>query len=95
MQRTTYRFVLPHGYQSADGSLQKEGEMHKGSAKEEVRAMMDPRAQEQEGFGFLLLLASVIERLGTLTQVDETIIASLSKEDLDYLKEQYRIINEG
>lgn len=95
MQGTIYRFVLPHGYLSSDGNLHREVEMRKGRPQDEVRAMMDPRAQEQEGFGMVLLLASVIERLGTLTQIDETIIASLSKEDLAYLKEQYRIMNEG
>lgn len=90
-----YTFLLPHGYQDAQGNVHREGIMRKGSAIDEVKAMMDPRAQEQEGFGMILLLASVIERLGSLQEVDETMIASLSEEDLAYLKEQYRIINEG
>lgn len=90
-----YTFVLPHGYQDAQGKVHREGTMRKGSAIDEVKAMMDPRAQEQEGFGMILLLASVIERLGSLQEVDETMIAALSDEDLSYLKEQYRIINEG
>lgn len=90
-----YTFLLPHGYHDAQGNVHREGIMRKGSAIDEVKAMMDPRAQEQEGFGMILLLASVIERLGSLQEVDETKIASLSEEDLAYLKEQYRIINEG
>ena len=90
-----YTFLLPHGYQDAQGNVHREGIMRKGSAIDEVKAMMDPRAQEQEGFGMILLLASVIERFGSLQEVDETKIASLSEEDLAYLKEQYRIINEG
>lgn len=90
-----YTFLLPHGYQDAQGNVHREGIMRKGSAIDEVKAMMDPRAQKQEGFGIILLLASVIERFGSLQEVDETMIASLSDEDLAYLKEQYRIINEG
>ena len=90
-----YTFLLPHGYQDAQGNVHREGIMRKGSAIDEVKAMMDPRAKEREGFGMILLLASMIERLGSLQEVDETMIASLSEEDLAYLKEQYRIINEG
>lgn len=90
-----YTFLLPHGYQDAQGNVHREGIMRKGSAIDEVKAIMDPRVQKQEGFGMILLLASVIERFGSLQEVNETVIASLSDEDLAYLKEQYRIINEG
>ena len=45
-----YTFLLPHGYQDAQGNVHREGIMRKGSAIDEVKAMMDPRVQKQEGF---------------------------------------------
>ena len=94
-QEKTYPILLPKGYQDGKGEMHRAGEMRKGTPQDEVLAMLDPRSRQQEGFGLIILLSRVIQHLGTLENVDETIIASLAKEDIEYLKEQYRIINEA
>ena len=71
------------------------GRMRRASAADEVRAMLDPRSREQEGYGIIVLLASVIVSLGDLAGVDTQVIEALSEEDLTYLREQYRILNEA
>lgn len=91
----TYPISLPHGYQDEEGKLHRNGVMRQATPGDEVRAMMDARSLREEGYGRLLLLTSVIERLGDLEDVSVQVIEALGKEDLDYLIEQYRIINEA
>ena len=91
----TVSFLLPQAYRGEQGQLQRSGRMRRASAADEVRAMLDPRSREQEGYGIIVLLASVIVSLGDLAGVDTQVIEALSEEDLTYLREQYRILNEA
>ena len=91
----TVSFLLPQGYRDEQGQLHRSGRMRRASAADEVRAMLDPRSREQEGYGIIVLLASVIVSLGDLAGVDTKVIEALSEEDLTYLREQYRILNEA
>lgn len=91
----TVSFLLPQGYRDEQGQLHCSGRMRRASAADEVRAMLDPRSREQEGYGIIVLLASVIVSLGDLAGVDTQVIEALSEEDLTYLREQYRILNEA
>ena len=91
----TVSFLLPQGYRDDQGQRHRNGRMRRASAADEVRAMLDPRSREQEGYGIIVLLASVIVSLGDLAGVDTQVIEALSEEDLTYLREQYRILNEA
>lgn len=91
--QTTFPFVLPRGYIDGSGQLHRRGEMRLALALDEIEAVRDPRAQENEAFLPLLLLSRVVTQLGTLPAINPQVMAGLFAIDLAYLEDLYERIN--
>ena len=92
--QTEYEFTLPRGYIDGHGNLHKSGMMRLATALDEISPLRDPRVQANEAFLNILLLARVIVKLGTLSQVNSGVVERLFSADMAYLQEFYRRINQ-
>ena len=91
--QTEYEFVLPKGYIDEEGNLHKKGIMRLATARDEILPLKDPRVQNNPAYLSIILLSRVIEELGTLSDINPAVIEGLFIEDLNYLQELYRRIN--
>jgi hypothetical protein len=92
--KTEFEFTLPKGYVDKDGAVHKKGTMRLATAKDEILPLQDYRVQQNRAYLVVILLSRVIERLGTLTSINPSVIENLFSADLAYLQEFYRKINE-
>ena len=92
--KTEYEFVLPRGYVDADGTIHREGVMRLANARDEIVPLNDLRVQRNRAYLIIVLLSRVIERLGSITDVNTGVIESLFAGDLRFLEEMYNRINE-
>jgi hypothetical protein len=91
--QTEFPFMLPCGYEDADGTLHRDGVMRMATAYDEIAPLRDSRVQANPGYLVLILLARVVTRLGTLEQINPKVIESLFAADLAYLQDLYQRIN--
>jgi hypothetical protein len=92
--QTEFDFTLPVGYVDAAGNLHRDGSMRLATAMDEVAPMRDPRVRNNQAYIGIILLSRVITRLGSLAQVNTSVIENLFVADLAYLQALYRRINE-
>ena len=92
--RTEFEFELPRGYVDSSGTVHKQGVMRLATARDELVPLHDDRVRENSAYLTVVLLARVIERLGTLTDVHVGIIENLFASDLAFLQDVYRRINQ-
>ena len=92
--RTEFEFELPRGYVDSSGTVHKHGTMRLATARDELVPLHDDRVRENPAYLTVVLLARVIERLGTLTDVHVGIIENLFASDLAFLQDVYRRINQ-
>lgn len=90
---TEFEFELPKGYVDANGEVHKNGVMRLATAADEVLPLKDPRVVSNPGYLSIILLARVVTRLGSLTQLDPRIIEKLFSSDLAFLQSMYQQIN--
>ncbi len=88
-----YEFELPKGYIDEEGNLHKKGIMRLATAKDEILPLKDPRVQNNPAYLSIILLSRVVTELGTLQDINPGVIEGLFIEDLNYLQELYRRIN--
>jgi hypothetical protein len=94
--QTKYEFVLPRGYVDAQGALHREGVMRLATARDELDPLRDPTiAGPDDPRLTVLVLARVVERLGTLELVTAHEIEGLFAADLAFLQDFYGVINFG
>ncbi len=93
MLLTEHDFELPKGYVDSAGTLHREGRMRLATAADEILPMKDPRVQGLPAYLIVILLSRVVVRLGTLAQINPSVIEGLFSEDLAYLQELYNRIN--
>jgi hypothetical protein len=93
MLQTEYDFTLPLGYVDQDGALHREGTMRLATAADEILPLKDPRVRGNDAYLIVILLARVIERLGSVPQVTPKVIEGLFAADLAFLQELYNRIN--
>ena len=67
--QTEFPFVLPRGFVDDAGTVHRDGVMRLATARDEILPLRDPRVRENEAYLSVLLLARVLVRLGTLTDV--------------------------
>ncbi len=91
---TEFSFVLPRGYVDEDGRVHREGVMRLATARDEIAPLRDPRVQQNEAYLTVLLLARVVERLGSLDVVDPRVVEGLFAVDLAFLQDLYRRVNQ-
>lgn len=90
---TEVEFVLPKGYLDPAGMLHKRGMMRLATAADEILPQRDPRVQQNPAYLSIIVLARVVTRLGSLTEIDTKIIENLFASDLDHLQRLYERIN--
>src|SRR5215510_12088633 len=94
MIQTEYQFVLPVGFQDAEGNLHRDGTMRLATAADEISPLRDGRVQANPAYLIVILLSRVITRLGSVTHVNPKVIESLYAADLAYLQNLYNEINQ-
>ena len=92
--QTEFVFTLPRGYADGDGNLHKQGTMRLATAMDEISPLRDLRVKSNQAYLAVVLLARVITKLGSLTEVNTGIIENLFSADFAYLQDFYRRINE-
>lgn len=90
---TEVEFQLPKGYVDANGTLHRHGIMRLATAADEILPLRDPRVQQNEAYLIVIVLARVLVRLGTLTDIDTSTIEGLYASDLGYLQQLYERLN--
>jgi hypothetical protein len=94
--QTSYPFVLPRGYVDAAGTLHKEGRMRLATARDELEPLRDPTVTGPDDPRLtVLVLARVVEKLGTVELVSSYEIEGLFAIDLAFLQDFYGVINFG
>ena len=93
--QTEFDFVLPRGYVDRDGTVHKRGRMRLATANDEIAPLRDPRVRQNQAYLTIILLSRVITKLGTLTEINPSIIEGIFSADLAYLQNLYRRINEN
>ncbi len=91
--QTEIEFELPKGYVDDTGTLHRRGTMRLATAADEILPLRDPRVQQNEAYLAVIVLARVITRLGTLTEVHTGVIENLYASDLAYLQRLYEKFN--
>jgi hypothetical protein len=90
--RTEYEFTLPLGLLDAD-SIHRDGVMRLATARDEIEPMRDPAVRSNEAYLTVLLLARVITRIGSLTEITPSVVERLYAADFDHLQQLYERIN--
>lgn len=94
--RTQYEFTLPRGYVDREGAVHRTGVMRLATARDELEPLRDPTIQGPDDPRLtIVVLARVVERLGTLELVTSHEIENLFAADLAYLQDFYGVINFG
>ena len=90
---TEFVFTLPRGYVDTSGVLHRDGVMRLATARDELVPLRDDRVRENPAYLTVVLLARVVMRVGTITDVSATTIENLFAADLAFLQDLYRRIN--
>ena len=94
--QTTYEFVLPRGYVDDHGAVHRNGVMRLATARDELDPLRDPTVSGPDDPRLtILVLARVVERLGSLELVTPHEIEGLFAADLAFLQDFYGVINFG
>lgn len=94
--RTEFDFTLPKGYVAADGVLHRQGAMRLATARDEIEPLRDRTIDgPDDPYLTILVLARVVTSLGSLEQIDHSVIEGLFAADLAFLQDLYGIINFG
>jgi len=94
--RTTYDFVLPRGYVDAQGGVHREATTRLATPRDALEPVRDPMIDGPDDPRLpIVVLARVVERLGTLELVTAREIEGLFAADLAFLQDFYGVINFG
>jgi len=91
--RTEFPFLLPRGYVDAAGVVHRDGVMRLATARDELVPLRDDRVRENPAYLSVVLLARVITRIGTVTDVHAGVVEDLFASDLAFLQDLYRRVN--
>ena len=92
--QTQFEFTLPRGYVDAEGHVHKRGVMRLATAMDEIAPLRDVRVSANQAYLTIILLARVVVKLGTLSQINTGVIENLFAADMAFLQTFYRQINE-
>jgi len=91
--QTEIEFELPKGYVDEEGVLHRHGTMRLATAADEILPLRDPRVQQNEAYLAVIVLARVLTRLGSLTDIHTGVIEKLYASDMAYLQRLYEKFN--
>lgn len=94
MFQTEFEFTLPKGYLDSDGNLHRKGVMRLAIAIDEIAPLRDPRVKSNPAYATIIILARVITSLGALSELTPSIVENFFAQDLSYLQDFYRHIND-
>lgn len=89
-----FDFELPRGYVDRDGTVHKRGAIRIATARDELLPLHDDRVRENPAYLTVVLLARVITRLGTLTDIHAGIVEGMFASDVAFLQDLYRSVNQ-
>jgi hypothetical protein len=92
--RTTFEFELPRGYVDPSGVTHRRGTMRLATARDELVPLTDDRVRDNPAYLTVVLLARVVERLGTIEDIHAGVIENLFASDLAFLQDIYRRVNQ-
>jgi hypothetical protein len=92
--RTEFEFELPRGYVDGSGTVHRQGVMRLATARDELVPLHDDRVRENPAYLTVVLLARVITRLGTITDIHAGMVENFFASDLAFLQDLYRRINQ-
>ncbi len=92
--RTEFEFELPRGYVDAGGTVHRHGIMRLATARDELVPLYDDRVRENSAYLTVVLLARVISRLGSITDVHPGMVENFFASDLAFLQDLYRRVNQ-
>ena len=92
--RTEFAFVLPRGYVDSSGRVHRDGVMRLATARDELVPLHDDRVRENPAYLTVVLLARVITRIGSITDVHPGLVENLFATDLAFLQDLYRQVNQ-
>lgn len=90
---TEFAFVLPRGYVDGAGVVHRHGVMRLATARDELVPLRDDRVRENPSYLTVVLLARVITRIGTITDVHAGVVENMFAADLAFLQDLYRRVN--
>jgi hypothetical protein len=93
--QTEIDFELPKGYVDETGTLHRHGVMRLATAADEILPLRDPRVQQNEAYLAVIVLARVVVRLGSLSDIHTGVIEGLYASDLGHLQRLYERFNAG
>ena len=92
--RTEFSFILPKGLLDKDNTRQKtKGTMRLIKVKDLLLIHQDTRVKESEAYFYVVLLARVIDKIGSEKMVNTKLIESLCPEDFAFLVDFMNEIN--
>lgn len=91
--RTEFSFLLPRGYVDDAGTVHRDGVMRLATARDELVPLRDDRVRENPAYLAVVLLARVITRIGSITDVHAGVVEDLFATDLAFLQDLYRRVN--
>ena len=91
--RSEVGFTLPRGDGDAAGTVHREGTMRLATARDEIEPLRDAQVRQNEAYLAVLLLARVVTRIGTITEVTPQLVEELYAADFDHLQRLYERIN--
>jgi hypothetical protein len=92
--RTEFEFDLPRGYVDGSGTVHRHGVMRLATARDELVPLHDDRVRENPAYLTVVLLARVVTRLGTITDIHAGLVENLFASDLAFLQDVYRRVNQ-
>jgi hypothetical protein len=92
--RTEFEFELPRGYVDASGTVHRKGVMRLATARDELVPLHDDRVRDNPAYLTVVLLARVITRLGTISDVHPGLVENFFASDLAFLQDLYRRVNQ-
>ncbi len=92
--RTEFEFELPRGYVDPSGTVHRHGVMRLATARDELVPLHDDRVRENPAYLTVVLLARVVTRIGTVTDIHPGLIETLFASDLAFLQDLYRRVNQ-
>jgi len=90
---TEFAFTLPRGYVDGSGVVHRDGVMRLATARDELVPLHDDRVRENPAYLTVVLIARVITRIGTITDVHPGMVENFFATDLAFLQDLYRRIN--
>ncbi|MEU0562067.1 hypothetical protein AB0J72_31405 [Dactylosporangium sp. NPDC049742] len=91
--RTEFPFELPRGYVDPAGVVHRDGVMRLATARDELVPLRDDRVRENPAYLTVVLLARVVVRIGTVTDIHAGLVEDLFAVDVAHLQDLYRRLN--